>query len=70
MFNQVPSFLEEEENLRARSGHATAEEDLDNIYASRDDEFSSAKPQDWVGIERDRRAAYTIMLSLRSEGFV
>jgi hypothetical protein len=56
---------------RARSGQDTSvKEDLDNIYTSAGDDFADAKPEDWVEIERDRRAAYTIMLSLKSEGLV
>ena len=42
----------------------------DDIYAVGDDDVSTHRKGDWVGVDRDRRSAYLIIGALKSEGLI
>ncbi|CAL1700655.1 unnamed protein product [Somion occarium] len=42
----------------------------EDIYVSGEDMQSEGRKEDWIGVERDRRAAYLVMGGLRMEGLL
>lgn len=59
----------EEEARQQEQGKKTEDEDDGDLYVSLD-QIVTKRPGDWVGIDRDRRSAFLIIGSLRSEGIL
>ena len=58
---------------RSDGAMALPEENEDDVFAYADDEgddIADIKKGDWLGLERDRRSAFMIIMGLRSEGIV
>lgn len=59
---------EEEVNKRLEDRQADVPEDDPHVWDN--DEEKEWKPNDWVGIDRERRSAFFILGALRSESLV
>jgi len=44
--------------------------DDDDIYATGDEKLPPRRKSDWIGVERDKRSAFIILSTLRSEGIL
>ncbi len=70
MWEHVLWNREEEAKRAAQRPSNEDPEDPDDIYVYGDEDVPTFQPGDWTGIERDRRSAFLIISTLKSEGIL